>query len=134
MFTKTIGFVETQYFASNMDFRRIEIIIIFMAKEAGFMNNQVLDYNGNEIEIEAFHPGEFLKEEIEERNMLKKDAAKSLNILPHHLSEIFVGKRNISTALAVRLERLLGISSHYWLGMQMEYDLFIAKQEDALLQ
>ena len=41
------------------------------------MNNQVLDHNGNEIEIEAFHPGEFLKEEIEERGMLKKDVAKA---------------------------------------------------------
>ena len=96
------------------------------------MNNQVLDYNGNEIEIEAFHPGEFLLEEVEERNVLKKDVAKALNILPHHLSEIFAGKRNISAKLAVRLEKFLGISSHYWLGLQMEYDLFIAKQEETL--
>ena len=98
------------------------------------MNNQVSDNNGNEIEIEAFHPGEFLKEEIEERDLLKKDVAKALNILPHHLSEIFAGKRNISATLAVKLEKLLGISSHYWLGMQMEYDLFIAKQAEALLR
>jgi len=97
------------------------------------MNNQVLDHNGNEIEIEAFHPGEFLREEIEERDLLKKDVAKSLHILPHHLSEIFAGKRNISATLAIRLEKLLGVSSHYWLGMQMEYDLFIARQEEALV-
>jgi antitoxin HigA-1 len=97
------------------------------------MNNQVLDHNGNEIEIEAFHHGEFLKEEIEERDLLKKDVAKALNILPHHLSEIFTGKRNISATLAVKLEKFLGISSHYWLGLQMEYDLFVAKQEEALL-
>ncbi len=95
------------------------------------MNNQVLDHNGEEIEIEAFHPGEFLLEEIEERDILKKDIAKSLDILPHHLSEIFAGKRNISARLAVRLEKVLGISSHYWLGLQMEYDLFIAKQLEA---
>jgi len=95
------------------------------------MNNQVLDHNGNEIEIEAFHPGEFLQEEIEERALLKKDIAKALEILPQHLSEIFSGKRNISARLAVKLEKILGISSHYWLGLQMEYDLFIAKQEEA---
>jgi antitoxin HigA-1 len=117
-----------------MGYRRIETMVIFMAKEAGSMNNQVLGHNGNEIEIEAFHPGEFLKEEIEGRDMLKKDAAKVLNILPHHLSGIFAGKRNISAALAVKLERLLVISSYYWLGLQMEYDLFIAKQEEALSQ
>jgi len=91
-------------------------------------NNQVLDHNGNEIETEAFHPGEFLLEEIEERDLLKKDVAKALEILPQHLSEIFAGKRNISARLAVKLEKILGISSHYWLGLQMEYDLFVAKQ------
>ena len=80
------------------------------------MNNQAIDHNGNEIEIEAFHPGEYLREEIEERVILKKDAAKSLGILPHHLSEIFVGKRNISATIAVRLEKLLGISFSLLVG------------------
>ena len=96
------------------------------------MNNQVFDHTGTEIEIEAFHPGEFLQEEIEARDMLKKGVAKALEILPHHLSEIFAGKRNISARLAIRLEKLLGISSHYWFGMQMEYDLYIAKQQEAI--
>lgn len=94
-------------------------------------NNQILDHNGNEIEIEAFHPGEFLQEEIEARDILKKDIAKALDILPQHLSDIFAGKRNISARLAVKLEKILGISSHYWLGLQMEYDLFVAKQLEA---
>ena len=93
------------------------------------MTNQVLDLNDNEIAIEAFHPGEFLLEEIEERGLIKKDAAKELNILPHHLSEIFAGKRNISARLALKLEKLLNISANYWLGMQMEYDLYVARHE-----
>jgi plasmid maintenance system antidote protein VapI len=46
--------------------------------------NEVLDHNGNEIETEAFHPGEFLQEEIEERQLLKKGIAKALDTLPHH--------------------------------------------------
>jgi len=96
-------------------------------------NNEVLDHNGDEIEIEAFHPGEFLLEEIEARNILKKDVAKSLAILPHHLSEIFAGKRNISARLAVKPEKLFGISSHYWLGLQMEYNLFVTRQLEAQL-
>lgn len=80
-----------------------------------------------EIEIECFHPGETLKEEIEYRNILKKDFAKQLGILPHHLSEIFIGKRNISAKMAVKLEKLMGISAEFWYGMQTSYDLFIAK-------
>ena len=91
------------------------------------MINQVLDHTGKEITIEAFHPGEFLLEEIEERGLLKKEAAKKLEILPHHLSEIFAGKRNISAKLALKLEKLLDISAQYWLGMQMEFDLYVAR-------
>jgi addiction module HigA family antidote len=97
------------------------------------MNNQVFDHNGNEIEIQAFHPGEFLQEEIEERGLIKKDVAHALGILPHHLSEIFAGKRNISARVAIRLEKLLEIRAAYWLSLQMRYDLYIAKQEEALV-
>ena len=93
------------------------------------MINQVLSHTGAEIEIEAFHPGGFLLEEIEERGLLKKHAAKELEILPHHLSEIFAGKRNISAKLALKIEKLLNVSAIYWLGMQMEYDLYLARHE-----
>lgn len=92
------------------------------------MINQVLDHTGKEVIIEAFHPGEFLLDEIEERGLRKKEAAVELEILPHHLSEIFAGKRNISAKLAIRLEKLLDISAEYWLGMQMEYDLQVARK------
>ncbi len=95
------------------------------------MTNQVLDISGNEINIEAFHPGSFLLEEIEERGLIKKEVAKALEILPHHLSEIFAGKRNISAKLALRLEKLLDISANYWLNMQTEYDLYVARLEMA---
>ena len=33
--------------------------------------------------------------------------------------------------LAVRFEKILGISSHYWLGLQKEHDLFVAEQLEA---
>lgn len=97
------------------------------------MLDQVLDYNGKEIEIEAFHPGEFLLEEIEERKLVKKDVALQLGILPHHLSEIFSGKRNISAKLAVRLQRVFGISAEYWLSLQTAYDLQVAREYEALV-
>ena len=75
------------------------------------------------METEAFHPGEFLLEEVEHRKLVKKDFAKQLGILPHHLSELFAGKRHISAPLAVKLEKVLGISAEYWLRLQTSYDL-----------
>ena len=90
--------------------------------------NEIVDKNGNALIIEAFHPGEFLLEEIQERGMLKKDVAKELEILPHHLSDIFAGKRNISAKLAIKLEKLLDVSAQYWAGLQLSYDLHQARQ------
>ena len=95
------------------------------------MNNQVLNHQGNKLHIEAFHLGSFLLEETEER-LLQKNVALALSILPHYLNKIFAGKRNISAHLALPLEKLLGISSHYWLSLQMKYDLFQARQQEEL--
>jgi antitoxin HigA-1 len=94
------------------------------------MMENVLNNKGNSIDIEAFHPGVFLLEEIETQQLVKKDIAKALDILPNHLSDIFVGKRNISAKLAIKLETVLGSSAHYWFGMQAQYDLFLAKETE----
>lgn len=78
-----------------------------------------------------FHPGEMLKEEVEERELKKADLAGELGLLPGHLSELFKGKRNINSRLAVRLEKALGISAEYWLGLQSTYDLARARELEA---
>lgn len=91
------------------------------------MINQVLDHTGKEMKIEAFHPGEFLLEEVEMRLLVKKDVATALDMLPSDLSEIFMGKRNISLKTALKIEQLLNVSADYWLSMQMEYDLYIGR-------
>ncbi|TDQ08539.1 HigA family addiction module antitoxin [Pedobacter metabolipauper] len=96
------------------------------------MKNQITTGNGIVLTPTAYHPGEFLQEEIEERALLKKEVAKALDILPNHLSEIFVGKRHISAALAVKLENLLGISAEYWYGLQTAYDLQKAREPELL--
>lgn len=78
---------------------------------------------------DQFHPGYVLKEEIEAREITKKDFAELLNILPTHLSEIFAGKRSISARMALRLETALAISAGFWLRMQSEYDVKLAEME-----
>jgi addiction module HigA family antidote len=89
----------------------------------------VFDKEGNELRTPvAFHPGGLLLEEVEERELKKTDFAKSLGLLPGHLSELFKGKRHINARLAVRLEAALGISAEYWLGLQSAYDLNIARE------
>ncbi|MEX8547488.1 MAG: HigA family addiction module antitoxin [Mucilaginibacter sp.] len=89
----------------------------------------VFDKEGNELKTPtAFHPGEFLLEEIEERKLKKADFARTIGLLPGHLSELFKGKRNINARLAIRLEKALDVSAEYWLGLQSTYDLASARE------
>ena len=78
---------------------------------------------------DLFHPGYILKEEIEAREITKKDFAVLLNILPTHLSEVFAGKRPVGPKITRRLEIALNISAGFWLRMQSDYDLKVAEQE-----
>jgi len=90
---------------------------------------KVFDNNGNELKTHmAFHPGEFLLEEVEERKLKKAEFAESIGILPGHLSELFKGKRNINARMAVRLEKVLKVSAEYWLSLQSAYDLANARE------
>lgn len=81
------------------------------------------------MDLEAFHPGTFLQEEIEHRKLIKAHIAKELGIMPHHLSDLFKGRRNISASLAVKLEKALGISAEYWMNLQTSWDLQQARKE-----
>ena len=89
----------------------------------------VFDKEGKELKTPvAFHPGQFLLEEIEARGLKKTDFAKSVGLLPGNLSELFKGKRHINARIAVKLENALGVSAEYWLGLQSAYDLTIARE------
>ncbi|GGC33278.1 hypothetical protein GCM10011386_26710 [Parapedobacter defluvii] len=99
-------------------------------QETYIVVNQVLSKNGEELITDfVLHPGEALLDEVEARKLKKSELAKALNILPGHLSELFSGKRNITATTAVKLERELGISAEYWIGLQTDYDLANARRE-----
>lgn len=85
------------------------------------MNNQVFNSKGAEIEIEAFHPGEFLLHEIESKQIQKKDFASEIGIFPNNLSLIFAGKRDISASLAIKIGKALGTSGELWYNLQSAY-------------
>jgi antitoxin HigA-1 len=70
------------------------------------------------------HPGEIVREEF--LVPLGKSAywlAKGLGITESAVSEILKGKRAITPATALKLERFLGCSAEFWLGLQAAYDL-----------
>src|SRR5262245_14879431 len=72
----------------------------------------------------VIHPGEVIREEF--LAPLGKSAcwlAKGLGMSDTAVGEILNGKRGISPATALRLERFLGCSAEFWLNLQAAYEL-----------
>jgi antitoxin HigA-1 len=91
---------------------------------------KVIGNKGHEIEADLLlHPGEVLGEELEAREIAQKDFAEIIDLRPPHLNELIKGKRNISALLALKIEKQLGISAGFWMCLQVEYDLNIARKQ-----
>ena len=75
------------------------------------------------------HPGEVLKELYLPEGMGISEAAKKLGVSRQTLSAIINGRAGVSAEMAMRLSKALGTSPDLWLGMQMQYDLWQAKQK-----
>jgi HTH-type transcriptional regulator/antitoxin HigA len=94
-------------------------------------NYKVLNSRGKEIHTDiSLHPGEILQDELEARNIKKSLFAEQLGMKPGHFSELLHGKRHISAATALKLEKLLDISAEYWMRVQVYYDLFMERSKE----
>jgi len=75
------------------------------------------------------HPGEIIREEIlAPLHMSVNQLAKALAVDTARLNEIVRERRGITADTALRLSRYLGTSAEFWLRLQVDYDLRIARQ------
>ncbi len=73
--------------------------------------------------ITPVHPGEILKDELEERGLSQSALAEHIGVLSKTINEICRGKRGISAEMAVKLSRALGASPQFWLNLQNNWEL-----------
>ncbi|MEK6780301.1 MAG: HigA family addiction module antitoxin [Bacteroidota bacterium] len=89
----------------------------------------VVNKNSMELQTDVLlHPGEVLSMEIKARGIKKSEFANALGINPGNLTELLKGKRHISAMVALKIEALLEIGASFWLRVQADYDLGVAKQ------
>lgn len=77
----------------------------------------------NETHITPVHPGEVLKDELDEIEITQTDLAKHIGVLPKTINEICRGKRGISAQMAMKLSKSLGASPRFWLNLQNNWEL-----------
>jgi addiction module HigA family antidote len=76
------------------------------------------------------HPGELLREiAIPLTGKTQTELAARLGISRRQFSEILREKREVSPTTSVRLGKLFGTGSGLWIGLQAEYDLWLAERE-----
>ena len=79
--------------------------------------------------LRPIHPGELLRDELEERKISLNGLALSLRVPMNRISAIVNGKRSITAGTALRFARYFGTSAQMWMNLQTAYDLEVAEQE-----
>ncbi|MCI7119065.1 HigA family addiction module antitoxin [Prevotella sp.] len=80
------------------------------------------------------HPGEVIKDELEERGISQRKFADSIGIGYSVLNEILNGRRSISTTSALMFEAALDIPADSLLKMQMKYNMYTAMKDQTLVE
>ena len=74
------------------------------------------------------HPGGILKRQcLEPLELTVTRAAQGLGVTRQALSELINERAGVSVEMAIRLAKAFGSTPETWLGMQMAYDLWQAK-------
>ncbi len=55
--------------------------------------------------------------------------AKDIGVSQIRISEIISGKRAITVDTGLRLSKYFGLNDGFWTGLQIDYELSLAKQE-----
>ena len=73
------------------------------------------------------HPGEYIREALEELGMTQAALAKALGVSAMRISHLVREERPVTAELALRLGQAFGQSPQYWLNLQSAYDLKLAR-------
>jgi len=80
--------------------------------------------------LSPVHPGEILYEEfMKPHDISQNRLGRDLRVSPRRINEIVNGKRSITADTALRLGHYFKTTAEFWLGLQSDYDLDIARDK-----
>ena len=81
---------------------------------------------------EPTHPGEMLLEEfLVPMGVTQRELSKAIHVPYQRINEIVNKKRGITPSTALRLAKFFGVSEDFWVNVQLRWDLFRAKKNEA---
>ena len=79
--------------------------------------------------LDEIHPGEILLEEfLKPMSITARQLAADIDVPPSRISEIVNRKRPITADTALRLGLFFSMDPKFWLNLQIEYDIRLAKR------
>lgn len=78
------------------------------------------------------HPGEVLKDEIEERGISQRQLADSLGLTYSVVNEILNAKRPITAKTALMFEAALDVPADSLMNLQTKYNMQTARNDEGL--
>ena len=80
-------------------------------------------------EMRPVHPGEILREELDELGMSANALSKALDVPVNRVTSILNGQRGVTANTALRLARYFGTTPQLWLNLQKTWELRRAEIE-----
>ena len=75
------------------------------------------------------HPGEILKETLSDLGLSMNRLALDIRVPANRISGIISGQRGITAETALRLARHFQTTPGYWMNLQSQYDLAVARDQ-----
>jgi addiction module HigA family antidote len=77
--------------------------------------------------ISPVHPGQYLREILEELGISQYRLAKALGVPAMRINHIVHGRRPVTADMALRLGLFFDQSPQFWMNLQTRYDLDVAR-------
>ena len=81
------------------------------------------------IGMSPVHPGEILRDELDELGLSANALAKALGVPVNRITMILNGQRGVSADTALRLARYFGTTPQLWMNLQKSWELRRAEIE-----
>lgn len=78
--------------------------------------------------LSPVHPGEFLKENLDELHISQAEIARAIGLSAMRISHVIKGKRPVTAEMALLFGKVFGQTPQYWINLQAIYDLKIAEK------
>jgi addiction module HigA family antidote len=76
----------------------------------------------------AIHPGEHIADELEARGMTAAELARTMGVDAARVSRLVNGQTSVTGDTALRLAEAFGTSAEFWMRLQGDYDLALARE------